>query len=65
MTKTSEELVSNYLEQKVIKARARLMSKDVGIASMLLNLKLVESTNIDTMATDGTQIDTRSLARGL
>tara|TARA_R100001440_G_scaffold17978_2_gene30246 strand:+ start:468 stop:1835 length:1368 start_codon:yes stop_codon:yes gene_type:complete len=56
MTKTSEELVDNYFEQKVIKARARLMSKDVGIASMLLNLKLVKSTDIDTMATDGTQI---------
>ena len=53
---TSQELFDNYLEQKVIKARARLMSKDIGIASMLLNLPLVESTDIQTMATDGTQI---------
>tara|TARA_R100000995_G_scaffold53993_2_gene26426 strand:- start:242 stop:1648 length:1407 start_codon:yes stop_codon:yes gene_type:complete len=40
----------------VIKARARLMRKDIGIASMLLSLELVESTQHDTMATDGERI---------
>ena len=32
------------------------MRSDIGIASMLLNLELVESTDIDTLATDGTKI---------
>ena len=40
----------------VIKARARLMRKDIGIASMLLSLDLVESNQHDTMATDGERI---------
>ena len=40
----------------IIKARARLMRQDIGIASMLLGLDLVESEQHDTMATDGERI---------
>ena len=41
---------------KLIQARSRLMRSDVGIASMLLGLDLVESESHDTMATDGERI---------
>ena len=43
----------------IIKARAQLMKGNVGMASMLLNLDLVEETDssrCDTMATDGKRI---------
>lgn len=40
-------------EQKLIKARAKLMKGNVGMASMLLNLDLVEDSSFDTLATDG------------
>ena len=43
-------------EQKLIKARAKLMKGNVGMASMLLNLDLVEDSSFDTLATDGQKI---------
>ena len=42
--------------ERVEKSKARLMKGNIGIASMLLNLEFVETTSIDTMATNGTQI---------
>ena len=44
------------MTDRVLQARARLMKHDVGIASMLLNLKLVETDKCDTMATNGKEI---------
>lgn len=41
---------------KLIKCRSQLMSENIGIASMLLHLKLVEDNSFDTMATDGVHI---------
>ncbi len=42
---------------KIVMARSRLMRKDVGFASMLLNLELVEDgERFDSMATDGQRI---------
>jgi predicted metal-dependent peptidase len=41
---------------RLIKIRAKLMSKHRGIASMLLNLPLIEDDSIETMCTDGTCI---------
>ena len=43
---------------KIIKARSKLMQGNVGMASMLLHLELVEvdSSRCDTMATDGKKI---------
>ena len=38
---------------KAVKARSKLMQRQVGYASMLLKLNLVETTAIATMATDG------------
>ena len=43
-------------EQKLIKARAKLMKGNIGMASMLLNLELVEDDSFDTLATDGQRI---------
>ena len=40
------------MTDRVLQARARLMKHDVGIASMLLNLELVETDKCDTMATN-------------
>lgn len=44
--------------QKIIKARSKLMKGNVGVASMLLHLTLVEvdASRCDTMATDGKNI---------
>ena len=42
--------------ERLIKIRAKLMSKHRGIASMLLNLPLIEDDSIETMCTDGTCI---------
>lgn len=44
------------MTDRVLQARARLMKHDVGIASMLLNLELVETDKCDTMATNGKEI---------
>lgn len=44
------------MTNRVLQARARLMKHDVGIASMLLNLELVETDKCDTMATNGKEI---------
>ena len=43
-------------ERKLVKARAKLMKGNVGMASMLLNLELVEDSSFDTLATDGQKI---------
>ena len=43
-------------ERKIVKARAKLMKGNIGMASMLLNLELVENPSIDTLATDGQKI---------
>ena len=43
-------------EKKIVKARAKLMKGNIGMASMLLNLELVENPSIDTLATDGQKI---------
>ena len=44
--------------EKIMKARSKLMQGNVGMASMLLHLELVEvdSSKCDTMATDGKRI---------
>ncbi len=42
--------------ERLKKIRAKLMSKHRGIASMLLNLPLIEDDSIETMCTDGTCI---------
>ena len=46
-------LMSN---QKLLKARARLMKGNIGMATMILNLDLVEDNSFDTLATDGKNI---------
>ena len=44
-------------ENRIIKARAKLMKGNIGMASMLLNLELIEANErCDTMATDGINI---------
>jgi predicted metal-dependent peptidase len=44
-------------EDRIIKARAKLMKGNVGMATMLLNLELIEaSERCETMATDGVNI---------
>ena len=42
--------------QKLLKARARLMKGNIGMATMILNLDLVEDNSFDTLATDGQNI---------
>ena len=42
--------------QKLLKARARLMKGNIGMATMILNLDLVEDNSFDTLATDGKNI---------
>jgi predicted metal-dependent peptidase len=44
------------MTDKITRCRARLMRSDVGIASILLPLELIESDQHDTMATDGKSI---------
>jgi predicted metal-dependent peptidase len=52
-----EEVTMTNPIDKIVMARSRLMRKDVGFASMLLNLELVEDgERFDTMATDGQRI---------
>ena len=44
-------------EERIIKARAKLMKGNIGMASMLLSLTLIEANErCDTMATDGVNI---------
>ncbi len=44
-------------EDRIIKARAKLMKGNIGMASMLLSLELIEASDrCDTMATDGVNI---------
>ena len=44
------------MTNRVLQARSRLMKNDIGIASMLLNLELVETDQCETMATNGKEI---------
>jgi predicted metal-dependent peptidase len=41
---------------KLLKARARLMKGNIGMATMILNLDLVEDNSFGTLATDGQNI---------
>ena len=44
-------------ENRIIKARAKLMKGNIGMASMLLSLELIEASDrCETMATDGVNI---------
>ena len=44
-------------EERIIKARAKLMKGNVGMATMLLKLTLIENNErCQTMATDGVNI---------
>ena len=44
-------------ENRIIKARAKLMKGNIGMASMLLSLELIEASDrCETMATDGINI---------
>tara|TARA_R100000935_G_scaffold20333_3_gene38478 strand:+ start:3409 stop:4803 length:1395 start_codon:yes stop_codon:yes gene_type:complete len=50
-------MITDKSEKKIITARSKLMKGNIGMASMLLSLDLVEASDrCDTMATDGKRI---------
>ncbi len=50
-------MTNEEAKNRLIKSRAKLMQGHIGMASMLLNLELVEAeTGLETMATDGKRI---------